>query len=179
MRFSYLAAFFLIPSFACAEEVLHQTSEWIESDKVILRGLDKISARVFTTEAHVNQKIHFGSLEIYVRSASRSPPENQPESACFVEIYDNKPGQQRQKVFSGWMFSSNPALSALEHPVYDIWVKEVVAPPQVMEARATEAAEAAVTDPVTIGQKDDKAVDRVTIGQKDDKTATDPNAPED
>lgn len=120
-----LLSAFLISSTSYAEEALHQTSDWIESNKVILRGLDKVSARVFTTEALVNQKIHFGSLEIYVRGASKAPPEEQPESAAFLEIYDNKPGQQRQKVFSGWMFSSNPALSALEHPVYDIWVKEV------------------------------------------------------
>ncbi|HBK91552.1 MAG TPA: hypothetical protein DDZ68_07785 [Parvularcula sp.] len=25
-------------------------------------------------------------------------------------------------VFSGWMFASSPALSALQHPVYDVWV---------------------------------------------------------
>jgi hypothetical protein len=124
-----------VPS-APMEEPLHPASNWIDSDKVILRGLDKISARVFTSEVFVNQKIHFGSLEIYVRSASRSPPEDQPESLCFLEIYDNKPGQQRQKVFSGWMFSSNPALSALEHPVYDIWVKETVLPGQPAEPTA-------------------------------------------
>jgi hypothetical protein len=135
MRFLYASVLsFFISSLASAEEVLHQTTDWIESDKVVLRGLDKISARVFTSEVYVNQKIHFGSLEIYVRNASRSPPEDQPESACFLEIYDNKQGQQRQKVFSGWMFSSNPALSALEHPVYDIWVKDVVVPAASTEA---------------------------------------------
>jgi len=29
---------------------------------------------------------------------------------------------EREKVFSGWMLSSRPAISALDHPVYDIWV---------------------------------------------------------
>ena len=28
------------------------------------------------------------------------------------------------EIFSGWMFASSPALSALDHPVYDIWVLE-------------------------------------------------------
>jgi hypothetical protein len=27
-----------------------------------------------------------------------------------------------EALFSGWMFASSPALSALEHPVYDVWV---------------------------------------------------------
>ena len=143
MKFLKIAAFGLfIASTAQAEEILHQKSNWIESDKVVLRGLDKISARVFTSEVFVNQKIHFGSLEIYVRSASRSPPEDQPESACFLEIFDNKPGQPRQMVFSGWMFASNPALSALEHPVYDIWVKEITPPPHAAEIAAEAIVEA-------------------------------------
>lgn len=118
-----------------AGEQLHQSIHWIETDKILLQGLDKVSARVFTAEVYVNQKVHFGSLEIYVRNANRSPPEDQPESICFVEIFDNKPGQQRQQVFSGWMFASNPALSALEHPVYDIWIKEAIVPEEVLKER--------------------------------------------
>ena len=31
-------------------------------------------------------------------------------------------GSERRPVFSGWMFASSPALSALEHAVYDVWV---------------------------------------------------------
>ncbi len=164
MKLRYLSSLlFFVPSLAFAEaavysidappepeEVLHQTDNWIETEKIVLRGLDKISARVFTSEVMVNQKVHFGSLEIYVRSASRSPPEDQPESACFLEIFDNKSGQQRQKVFSGWMFASNPALSALEHPVYDIWVQEAVLPPQLVEAAAPVVEEPPVETEVVV-----------------------------
>lgn len=57
-----------------AGERLHKGTEWISTDKIVLQGLDKISARVFTAEVYLNQKVHFGSLEIYVRSADRSPP---------------------------------------------------------------------------------------------------------
>lgn len=123
-----------VPYIDSTDQPIYSTANWIESDKIVLQGLDKISARVFTTEVFVNQKIHFGSLEIYVRSANRTPPEEKPESVAFLEIFDNKQGQQRQKVFSGWMFSSNPALSALEHPVYDIWIKEVTYVPPAEEA---------------------------------------------
>ena len=109
-----------------AGERLYKSTTWIKTDKAIIQGLDKVSARVFTAEVNLNQKVHFGSLEVFVRSCNRAPPEEQPETICFLEIFDNKPGQQRQQVFSGWMFASNPALSALEHPVYDIWIKEEV-----------------------------------------------------
>ena len=31
-------------------------------------------------------------------------------------------GEQAVRTFTGWMFASSPALNALEHPVYDVWV---------------------------------------------------------
>jgi hypothetical protein len=52
------------------------------------------------------------------------PREETPESAALLEIHDVKPGENRVLLFKGWMFASSPALSALEHPVYDIWVKD-------------------------------------------------------
>ena len=47
----------------------------------------------------------------------------EPEAAAFLQIWERKPHEDQSKwVFSGWMFSSNPALSAMDHPVYDVWV---------------------------------------------------------
>ena len=45
-----------------------------------------------------------------------------PESATFLEIQEAHPDEAVEALFSGWMFASSPALSALEHPVYDVWV---------------------------------------------------------
>lgn len=146
-----------VPHILQGEEPVYNTANWLDSDKVILQGLDKITARVFTTEVFVNQKIHFGSLEIYVRSANRTPPEDKPESVAFLEIFDNKPGQQRQKVFSGWMFSSNPALSALEHPVYDIWIKEVAHVPSADESEEDPVPDTTAEDKSEQGEEDDDA----------------------
>ena len=112
-----------------AAELLYKHTHWLDADKVVLQGLDKVSAKIFTAEVYVNQKVNFGSLEVYVRAAYKAPPEDPPESICFLEIFDNKPGQNRQRVFSGWMFASNPGLSALEHAVYDVWVKDTQVPP--------------------------------------------------
>lgn len=106
---------------------------WIQADKVVLEGLDKITARVFTADVYINQLVRFGTLELYVRAAYKSPPEETPESACFLEIFDCKPREKREKVFSGWMFASNPVLSALEHAVYDVWIKEAIIPAELEE----------------------------------------------
>ena len=86
----------------------------------VMQGIDKITARVSRFEAPVGEQARFGTLSIRVRDCERSPPEERPENAAFVEITEDRPGEEKQRLFSGWMFSSSPALSALEHPVYDV-----------------------------------------------------------
>jgi hypothetical protein len=86
----------------------------------VMQGLDKITARVSRFDTPVAKPAIFGTLSIVVRDCERSAPEEQPENAAFVEIYETRPGEEKRRLFSGWMFSSSPALSALEHPVYDV-----------------------------------------------------------
>ncbi len=88
----------------------------------VLQGLNKITARVSTIEAPLERPVRFGTLEITVRTCHKAPPEKPPESAAYLDIRDLKPGERPTELFLGWMFASSPALSALEHPVYDIWV---------------------------------------------------------
>ncbi len=97
--------------------------DWIPRNSLTIKGLDKITARVFSARIFINQKVRFGTLELYVRTIYEKPPEETPEKICFVEIYNTPPGKKQDLAFSGWMFASSPALSALEHPVYDIWIE--------------------------------------------------------
>ena len=90
----------------------------------ILQGLDKTTARVSTIEAPLDQPARFGTLEIVARACHKKPPTETPESAAFLEIVDVRPDSPSIQVFTGWMFASSPAVSAMEHPVYDIWVTD-------------------------------------------------------
>ena len=89
---------------------------------VILRGLDKITGRAIDVAAPVGVPVRFGTLTITARYCYTVPPEEPPETNAFLQIDDGRPGEPPKRVFSGWMFASTPALSALEHPVYDVWV---------------------------------------------------------
>ena len=95
-------------------------AETIAEPVALLQGLDKITARVSKFEASVGTPVRFGTLSIRVRDCEKNPPEEEPESAAFLEIDEVRPGEVNLRVFSGWMFASSPALSALEHPVYDV-----------------------------------------------------------
>ncbi|MBN2751357.1 MAG: DUF2155 domain-containing protein [Rhodospirillaceae bacterium] len=100
----------------------------IDTRLAMLRGLDKITGRITTITAVVGDTVRFGSLAIIVRACRTRPPEDPPESAAFLDITDIKPNQPPADVFRGWMFASSPAVSAMDHPVYDIWVLECKEP---------------------------------------------------
>ena len=107
------------------EPVAAEPKVEIEGKGAVLQGLDKVTARISTIEADIGKPVTFGSLTITVRRCQRSRPDQKLERAAFLEIDDTDPAtKQKTRKFSGWMFSSNPALSALEHPVYDVWVKD-------------------------------------------------------
>lgn len=96
----------------------------LEGSGVMLQALDKVTARVTTLDVTLGQPVRFGTLEIVARRCYKRPPEESPESAAFLEIREIRDGEMPQQLFTGWMFASSPALSALEHPVYDVWVKD-------------------------------------------------------
>lgn len=97
-------------------------AEMQEKGVAVLQGLDKVTARISRLRAPLDQPVTFGSLEIVARTCKKSPPEEAPEAAAFLEVRDVKPNVPAKNVFTGWMFASSPGVSAMEHPVYDIWV---------------------------------------------------------
>ena len=110
----------------------------VDNQTALLQGLDKVTARVSPVRAPLGIPTYFGTLEIVARSCRETPPTEPPESAAFLEIRELPPASDAEAppidLFSGWMFASSPAVSALEHPVYDVWVvdcEEPVAPPAV------------------------------------------------
>ena len=100
----------------------------IEGKAVVLQGLDKVTARVSSFEAPIGESVRFGTLEIVPRVCHRTPPEEPPESTVYLDIVDMRSGGASVDLFHGWMFASSPALNALEHPVYDVWVLECKVP---------------------------------------------------
>ena len=115
MKFIYLIfviIFVLFPKIALS-------SQWIEGNKLVIQGLDKITARIQTFEVDVGKTYKFGVLDIFVERCVFSKPIFKPESLAFIKIKDNSDRLSEVK-FSGWMFASSPALNALENPVYDV-----------------------------------------------------------
>lgn len=128
MKFIF-AVFFLIllPAAAIA-------AERIPGNMLVLQGLDKVTARISTLNVRVGETVDFGSLKITLQACEKTPPEEPPETTAFLDILEQRDEEEAVSLFHGWMFASTPALSALEHPVYDVWVLECI-------TEATEATE--------------------------------------
>lgn len=127
-----LAAAIMMPAAARAEMEPQPVAK--------LRTLDKVTARTMTFEADVGSTVKFGPLFIKIRSCQKAPPVEQPESAAFLQIWENSlKDKTPQWVFSGWMFASSPALSPMDHPIYDVWVLDCLAA-KTGTAPATETA---------------------------------------
>lgn len=85
----------------------------------ILRGLDKTSGDVSDIEMSEGETVTFGRLDITVGQC-RYPEDNPAgEAYAWIEIHDRVTDRE---TFAGWMIASSPALNALDHARYDVWV---------------------------------------------------------
>ncbi|VBB69672.1 FIG167255: hypothetical protein [invertebrate metagenome] len=115
-----LCCLWILPSLT----ILSAAAAAIANDTAVLRWLDKVVARVSTIDAPVGQtfSIAGSTLHVVVHACVTLPPTDTPESAAFVDVWEVKPDEQTVEVFRGWMFTSSPAFSAMEHPIYDVWL---------------------------------------------------------
>ena len=96
----------------------------LEGDVVTLGALDKITAKFSEFNINVGDADKFGSLSIEIFKCIKRPPEEIPEDFVLLKIFDEINTDEPKLIFSGWMLSSSRSLSSLEHPTYDIWIKD-------------------------------------------------------
>ncbi|MDB2438872.1 DUF2155 domain-containing protein [Hellea sp.] len=108
-------------------------AENLVGNAVVLRTLDKVTATTEDYTVKIGDELQYGSLTVAVKHCEKKPPEDVPETYAFLQIDDLKldgkgDDAEKDRIFSGWMLASNPAISALDHGVYDIWVIDCKVP---------------------------------------------------
>jgi hypothetical protein len=84
-----------------------------------LRGLDRVSGVTTELSLPVGGRGQYARLDISVLGC-RYPVDNPNADAfAFLEIRDR---HRDERLFLGWMIASAPALNALDHARYDVWV---------------------------------------------------------
>ncbi len=94
----------------------------IQTNMARMQAMDKVTGKVSEIDVPVNGETVFGSFSIVVRYCATRSPEETPENFAFVDVVDNYKTETPVNVFKGWMMSSSPALNAVEHPIYDVWL---------------------------------------------------------
>lgn len=117
---SALLAASLLASGAAAQNVT-------SSPGATLRWLDKMTGETADIELGAGQAAISGRLTIQLDEC-RYPTAN-PSSDAFAHLTISEE-KRETPVFSGWMMASSPAISALEHPRYDVWVLRCITPDQ-------------------------------------------------
>ena len=90
---------------------------------VVLKALDKITAKTSIIKMGIEKKEVFGELEIKVLKCVLSSKEDPPDTIAYLQIKDLAEKNKDQVfIFNGWTFASTPTLKSVDHPIYDVWL---------------------------------------------------------
>lgn len=139
-------------------------AERISNPVAEFAGIDKITGRITSFDVYIDETVQFGALQVTPKVCySRDESEAQKIDA-FIEVDEITLDRKIRRIFSGWMFADSPALNAVEHAIYDVWLtgckqtSDVPAPKGVKAAHpapvpASEAQKAAETQQPVQGQQ--------------------------
>ncbi|TPM13373.1 DUF2155 domain-containing protein [Mesorhizobium sp. B2-3-6] len=86
-------------------------------------GIDKITGRIITFDVYIDETVQFGALQVTPRVCYSRPQNEEPKTDSFVEVDEITLDRKIRRIFTGWMFAESPGLNAVEHAVYDVWLK--------------------------------------------------------
>lgn len=102
----------------------------MEQRVAVLGLLNKRNGLVREIEMKPGESVRIGRAIVRLRACETTAPwEDPPETGAFVQLFVEERATTDQplawhKVFSGWLFRNSPSLNVVEHPVYDVWVKD-------------------------------------------------------
>ena len=118
------------------EEIVEPPAQKVPNPTAVFSGLDKITGRIISFDVAINETVRFGALEVTPRACYTRPATETPNTDGFIEVDELTLQGELRRIFTGWMFAASPGLTAVEHPIYDIWLTDCkgAAPPAVAEA---------------------------------------------
>jgi hypothetical protein len=99
-------------------------AERIDNPVAEFSGLDKITGRITTFDVYINETVQFGALQVTPKACYSRSDDEAPRTDSFVEVDEITLDRKIRRIFNGWMFADSPGLNAVEHPVYDVWLKD-------------------------------------------------------
>lgn len=111
-----MKALWLVIGLVLAAPVAAQ--DYADSDGATLRFLDKLTSETGDVTLSRGQAAQFGRLLVRLDSCRYPAGNPASDASAHLTILDDS---TQTELFAGWMVASSPALSALDHPRYDVW----------------------------------------------------------
>jgi len=124
MRFGLLALLIALAAPAFAQESLPTA----DGSGAVLRGLDTMNGEITDIKIKTGETKRFARLEITLVQCRY--PSDHPATDAFADLVIRDIREDAPR-FKGWMIASSPALSAMDHPRYDVWVMHCIIPDPV------------------------------------------------
>ena len=107
----------------------------ISNPTAVFSGLDKITGRIISFEAAIDETVQFGALQVTPRACYTRPATEIQNTTAFVEVDEITLAGDIKRIFTGWMFANSPGLNAVEHPIYDVWITDCkTTPPAIAQS---------------------------------------------
>lgn len=101
------------------------TAQPIANPVATFAGLDKITGRITRFDVYIDETVLFGALEVTPRACYNRPANDTLQrTSSFIEVDQRSLEGDSERIFTGWIFADSPALNAVDHAVYDIWLIE-------------------------------------------------------
>ncbi|ESZ25043.1 MULTISPECIES: DUF2155 domain-containing protein [unclassified Mesorhizobium] len=117
------AAFAASPTPAAPAPAPAPGSDRVTNAVAEFAGIDKITGRIITFDVYIDETVQFGALQVTPRVCYSRPQTEEPKTDSFVEVDEITLDRKIRRIFTGWMFAESPGLNAVEHAVYDVWLK--------------------------------------------------------
>ncbi len=114
--FAATAASLMLILPAVAQPIAHPVAQF--------SGLDKVTGRITGFDVYIDETVQFGVLQITPRACYSRPATEAQRTSVFIEVDQVSMAGSIERIFTGWMFADSPALNAIDHAVYDIWLLE-------------------------------------------------------
>lgn len=149
MRLAAMACMVLLPFSAHAERLSNPVAEFI--------GMDKITGRITTFDVYLDETVQFGALQVTPHVCFSSSNAEEPKTDSFVAVDEITLDRKIRRIFTGWMFAESPGLNAVEHPIYDVWLKGCKEKSNVPMPKGDKAAERAAAAAAAAAEREKAA----------------------
>lgn len=138
MKALLLTMMLALPAAAQDTEAGAGGPDFTEAEGGALRFLDKLTSETGDVALRRGQSAKFGRLVVRLDDCRYPTGNPSSDSEAHLTILDEA---TKTELFSGWMLASSPALSALDHPRYDVWVLSCTLPEAPAEATSPDDGE--------------------------------------